>query len=625
MKLFNNLFLLAFLLVGFNTAQAQGVFFTEDFADEIPADWTALEVVGNGGAFSNWEHTTVGATGPFGIGSLNSTTADNGYAIFDSDANCSGSQEAWLISPAIDASDKAEVFLQAQQRYRRFQDDIFLMVGTDLEDLASWTEIELYPNIGANDFSDISGDLNPDLLTVNITEPAAGVANFYFAFRFASVSEGCDYAWMIDDVILTDINPTPQNDIRVNPFFAVATAAVTPLEQTDPVYFLADVENIGLADQTNVVLSATVELEGTEVFSATMDYGTVESDSLVENLLFAESYLPTETGLYDVTYSIVSDSMDANEINNVQTYSFAITDTLFARNLTVAAPNGPLFDPGEPHSWGFGTSYHIKDGTDLFSRYVRFRVGGGSTAGETVTVGLYSWNDENLNGNAEIDERTLLGFNLYEVTGNEPDAGAVIALPFVPVTGGTQIPLESDVNYVLNLEYTSTGDGSMPDDEEPTVLLGFARDLDYAAVDFLHSEFLMQTRASELLTIEPNISNADFGVNSFGQDITPEIDWSVGTELPTSIDETLPASEKVSISPNPAVTEAVVNLELSEISENVKISVFDMSGRRVSTQQLSDVQNGQATVDVTTMMPGIYLVNIITDKGFKAMPLTVIK
>jgi len=55
-------------------------------------------------ASSNWIYSTTGPQGPFDIGIITSTTAGNGFMIFDSDLNCEGPQDVWLISPSFDAN-----------------------------------------------------------------------------------------------------------------------------------------------------------------------------------------------------------------------------------------------------------------------------------------------------------------------------------------------------------------------------------------------------------------------------------------------------------------------------------------------------------------------------------------
>ncbi len=613
-------FLFTLLFAFAQGAIAQGVFFSEDFDGGIPAEWTAMEVQGDGLAFSNWEATTVGPTGAFAVAPLASTSAGNGWVIFDGDLNCGGNQDAWLITPPVDCSDKDVVFLAAEHFYRKFQDQISIRVGTDLADMDNWGEVLLFADLPANSWGDgaIAGAdaANPDALSVDLSEFAANTAGVYVAFRFLG---GCDYSWQIDDVVLTDEDPRPENDLRVNSFFATASAAISPLSQVDPIYFLADIQNLGSLAQTNVSLNATVEFEGTEVFSTDFAYGDIGVDSLAENQLFPENYTPTQEGTYTVTYTLSADGEDAVPENNVQTYDFVVSNTTFARNTSPANPNSLAFNDGDPHIWAYGTHYHIGDATNLFSGNLSFNIGTGSDAGEVIIFQLYKWTDgpdEVAPRDVDPEEREVLGFILYEVTGNEADE-ETISVPFTSATGGDNIPLEDDTDYFINMEFTENVAGA-------DIQIGFATDLDYGAVNFLHGEFLGQIRESEFLTTETDFANVPFGAASFGSNFSPALTWDLDIVQSTG-QATLPSTEKIEISPNPAVEEAIISLDLSEISSEVRISLIDLSGRKVAVNTLTNVQNVKHSLDISNVLPGIYFVNIITDKGFISRQLAVIK
>ena len=59
---------------------------TNDFS--VPADWTITSEAGPGA----WVIGTAIPSGQFLIAPITSTTADNGFALFDSDLDCSGNQ-----------------------------------------------------------------------------------------------------------------------------------------------------------------------------------------------------------------------------------------------------------------------------------------------------------------------------------------------------------------------------------------------------------------------------------------------------------------------------------------------------------------------------------------------------
>ena len=154
-KNFTKTYLLAFTLLFCININAQ--IFSEDFDGGIPAGWTVSQMDGSSvNASSNWIYSTDGPQGAFSIGAITSTTAANGFMLFDSDLNCEGPQDVWLISPSFDATAFDDVVVSFEHYYRRFNDQIFLEVSVDGG--TNWTEYELYPDLVNNDFA---GSENP--------------------------------------------------------------------------------------------------------------------------------------------------------------------------------------------------------------------------------------------------------------------------------------------------------------------------------------------------------------------------------------------------------------------------------------------------------------------------------
>lgn len=79
-------------------------FYTQDFAGGLPAGWTTGIIAGPG----TWHHTTVASTSSFRLAALASTTAANGWMIFDSDslgAACGTCAPAgWMQTDAINCA-----------------------------------------------------------------------------------------------------------------------------------------------------------------------------------------------------------------------------------------------------------------------------------------------------------------------------------------------------------------------------------------------------------------------------------------------------------------------------------------------------------------------------------------
>ncbi|MEM8525736.1 MAG: T9SS type A sorting domain-containing protein [Bacteroidota bacterium] len=187
-------------------AGTQETILTESFNGGLPNGWTAEERQGDGQATANWFWTNSGPSGDFAVEPINSTSADNGWMLFDSDLNCSQqNQEAWLVSPELDASNLTSVSLQFQTLYRSFNDRPTIEVSTDLE---NWTSFEVFPGVEANTFG---SEDNPQIVNIDISSVAANQSTFFVAFRFLSDETtnnggnltGCGYSWQMDDAVIT--------------------------------------------------------------------------------------------------------------------------------------------------------------------------------------------------------------------------------------------------------------------------------------------------------------------------------------------------------------------------------------------------------------------------------------
>ncbi|MEM9992397.1 MAG: hypothetical protein AAF738_11585, partial [Bacteroidota bacterium] len=408
-------------------AVAQGVFFTEDFGPTTASNWTAVELQGNGANASNWIYTTSGPSGGFAPDALASTTAENGWYLFDSDLNCSQeNQEAWLVSPVLDASGTEKVFLEFETYYRSFNDQPSVEVSIDS---TTWVSFEVFPGIEANDFG---GDgENPQKVSIDISNIAAGEPQFWIAFRFLSDGStqnggggvGCAYAWQIDDVTLTDLDPRPATDLRISSgFFAIAPNAITPASQVTPLNFMADVENVGSETQLSSTLNVSIVNAETEeeVFSDNLEYGEIEADSLEENRLFDNTFTPAaEEGVYSGAYTLIPTTEDGNPTDNTRTFNFAVSDTTFAKALQATRSIAPAGD----NSYAYGNCYYVPNGAGRFARYMSFAVANpADLVGSSVTTFLYKWEgDTNEDGQANPAEygEVPIAFNSYEFDGSE--------------------------------------------------------------------------------------------------------------------------------------------------------------------------------------------------------------
>ncbi len=624
--------------------QAQTPFYTNDFSDgALPSGWSTDDLAGQGVTWT-WcgdpDNTGAGCVANWDLymnqhGAFMSSTAGNGFVLADSDAAGAlpTNHQSILTSAAIDCSAQTEVWVKFESMLGVYDNptlgNVFLQVSTDSSTWTSYDLFDIAPGNQGNEPGSIRWTLNPQVSVVDISAQAAGQATVYLRWFWEGNYE---YYWLLDDLALYPEDPTtlffPANDLRVNSnFFAIAPNAIWPLSQAETFGFLADVENVGLVDQTNVNLNITVTdlADNSTVYTEDMGYGTIPADSLVENMLFPNAgFLPTDMTAYEGVYTITADSMDQNPDNNTQTFQFLMNDTLFAKE---AGANRPIYpaaggwdSPTDPRSWAYGNVYYVVDGTDLYARTVSFALLGEdpinntSVAGETVQVRLYKWEDSDGDGDIQSSERTILGVVAYTIQGTETQDD-VITMPITSLTGDP-IALESNTQYLVIIEYETT--------TQTAIWFGASDDFDYGAMNY-RSEQLGAPRYAGALGIAASLTDETYSTLGFGFDFVPVVRLSVGDALTVGTNDLLSENNKLTVFPNPVSDKVNLSMDLSRAFDRITLSLMDANGKILEVRNLQNVQQAVETFDVSTLPAGSYILQLNSTEGSRSLPFQVVK
>jgi hypothetical protein len=289
-----------------------------------------------------WVIGTDGPAGYYseGMGALESTTADNGFAMYDSDATGVevGSQDSKLIyHTSIDCSAYEKVAVTFESYYRRFHGNCYIEVSTDS---VTWTQYQVHADVETN-----SSTANPEVVTVNITEVAGNAATVYFMFRY--IGEW-DYAWMVDDIKffvapdhdlkLADarVNFWPQYiDFGYSGFYGMVPQRQIVSENAY-IFFNGVVKNLGTMDATPTVSVSVTDPSATEIFtnSATYD-GTITTEAQ-DTLTMDDTELyisDAVEGIYTWTFEASENGItEENPVDNTIVYETEITENLYSHN-----------------------------------------------------------------------------------------------------------------------------------------------------------------------------------------------------------------------------------------------------------------------------------------------------
>ncbi len=320
---------------------------SNDFSNA--ADWVISNEVGNS---SNWSIGTTAPNGSFPITAIASTSAANGFALFDSDLDCSHNQIADLTTAnSIDCSAFPAVVLEFQQQYRRFDDSTFVFVSNDGG--TNWVKYTVNGSLTNNDAT----ATNPDIAKVNITPTAGGQANVKVRFQFWSPATyttgiagapGCAYAWMIDDVKLAT---PPDYELMVNtvyhgdPYdhFEYGTY---PLLQVDTVRVVAIVRNEGaLAQQATVNYTVT---RGATTVNSGSSASFVIQPFTNDTVIVSTAYVPDAVGNYSVAATVSSANTDFDPSNNAGSSDFVVSQYIYSGLTSLTGVSALTFSGAGP-------------------------------------------------------------------------------------------------------------------------------------------------------------------------------------------------------------------------------------------------------------------------------------
>lgn len=594
-------------------ASAQ-VFWSENFASGIPAGWTNVDPSGNNALWTVCGNPAAGQVGgcpaiwtdtnnqqsPFAA-----TTATNGFVTMDSDrvGQISSDHDSRLTTTAINCSAAAQVWARFENHIGVFvvnaDENAVLRVSTNLQD---WTTYTIFPGLTtAERWSD-----NPEVAVINISDVAAGSSTVYLQWRWVGNYE---YHWSLDDVSLSDQDPRPPFDLRVNDFFAIAPNVATPASQVEPFGFIADVANVGSQDQTNLNLNVTVtnDVSGTVVYNESINYASIPSDVTVENVFFPMQFTPPATpAIYTGTYTLSGAQTDGNPADNTKSFQFAVTDTLFSKELMPTRSVAPAAD----NNYSYGNCYYTPNGSEVLASHIIFGVANAEElAGRDVTIFLYEWegdinDDGDANPGAEYDPNAPVGVNTYSFTGEEGED-----LIAVPVDFDGPVQLQDDKYYIALITY------QVSDDQDFFLLA--SEENDFNAMAF-YTDSLGAPRYAGILDVG---NTGTLGTVGFGRDIVPVVRLSVLSA--TSASEVALPEAAVRLFPNPVNEQLTLAFDLAAASAQASVRLFDYSGRLLKEQTFQGVQHDRISIDVKDLAVGSYLVRINTDAGVKTLKFVV--
>lgn len=328
---------------------SRAALWSDDFSS--PGTWVTAN---NAGSFMvPWQiGQDLQCTGDYPIATIQSSSADNGYALLDSDAgnNSVGTLESATLTTAspIDLSGQPNVVIQFESFYRKWtNEECYLVISTNNTDwpaLTPTTDISGLPNVFKvwPDMAVQAPVANPTTVRINISDAAGDQPQVWVRFHWTGV---WGYAWFLDDVAIIE---QPANDVvMVNGFLSHTGEGEEygriPGNQLGNTMLVGgEVLNFGYEMQTNVQIAMEVRNSANAlVFSSNQVVGTMMSGTTAQwETEVALPSLPND--IYTGTFNVVSNQEQDgdNFANNTYLRTFQITDEHYSLDGLGIHPDG---------------------------------------------------------------------------------------------------------------------------------------------------------------------------------------------------------------------------------------------------------------------------------------------
>jgi len=557
------------------------VIYTNDF--DTPADWTADNSGGPGGAAFGWTIDAV-SDGWWSSAGISSVSGGNYAELSNGDPTQTPGTQAILTSPytltttnsidliALGGVGAENSTLEFNQYGARFNDLTEIQISTDGSNF-----ITVGDNFSFDVHSQSASNIwpNPSFKTVNLapylnaTTAQTVWIRFSWTTNFPSQSTNPNvwvaYGWYIDDV---KIRTNPTNDLVISEAY-YGTAAFPysriPVNQIQPIDFTAKATNGGLADQTGTVLTADINSGSITQTSTPQTVVVGATDSLITTTWTP----PVTTGVpYNLTLGLASDSVDDVPVDNAETFSpIEITEYIYAYDDYGTPSPGGGDDGSGNFEFEAGNWFDIWVADDLYAMEVV--VGAGTVPG-TAIEGV-----------------------LYEIDANG-DFIAMATTPFYTTTAG-------DINNVVNLIFPT------PQTLNPNTT--------YFIAVHTFTEFYYGTSGSSpdgqgtasqtSLIFYPTMANP---TTQYYSSSTPMVRMNFDPNIGIGVDE-VANDVSFNVFPNPSAGEFNINLSSFD-ANNVNLTVKNVVGKTILNKTVAVSGNTVETISLSDYSKGVYFLTI---------------
>ena len=578
--------------------------FTADAGSPVGAVWQWTATARADSALVNGVKVNALFYGNFGT--LNSPTASNGAAQFNSDVYDGGGkgvgqgsyvgvQVGNLVSDPIDCSSQSSVNLSFYQLARVNAGQPSTLVSVSGDGGNTWVNFPINEKVVSN-----ASSPNGELILLDISEVAAGKNDVRIRFTW----NGRYYFWLIDDVALIT---SPANNLALGDYFYPPLSFATPLSQigTDTFGFSANVSNKGIEPQFDVTLVASILDE---------EFNLIWSDSSIleqlnpgeDTLMILDSvFVPNELELggYFITYEVFTPgSPDFNPSDNFGSEFFIVTENIFSKE---NAARGGVRTGGDYWVSNMYTMSPASANNFLASK-ISFAVGkspaDGPITGNQLTVFLYKFKNTvlpdfsnfNINSKGLEDDLEIVGFAEYTFPADYENY-SFVDLDILNLNADPGVALEPGGRYLATVNFEGASN---------KIYVGTNSDINY---------FQISTAV---------FSEGRWFLGGFGPETSAAIRMTLDLNSPINYVE-LPKSS-IKLFPNPTSDFAMVEINFEKPQQGMVI-LADSQGRVVKIREFRNFQSGVVSLETHDLSNGIYFVRISGEEGMRTEKLVIAK
>ena len=423
--------------------------------------------------------------------------------------------------------------------------------------------------------------------STGVTIPVAMISNVDGALLRDDILAGTVEIFLGNNTGLyaANVGTYKANISMANSFATPAAFAQTSSDFEVPIG--AWVFNFGSAEAVNAIVSATVTLDGNELYNETSTGSNIPVGDSLFFTLPAFSLNGYDPGVYTITYTIVTDDSDEFPDDNVITSNFWINEESVYSKSTIDPQTGiPLGGngirpaDGAEYQWCIALESENAEALQITGMTFATLTNDIDLTGQAVQLAVYEWNDP-------ISSTAVSFDDLNEATDNEfYDYATDAQDEFVTHNFAEPVELLNDQKYLACA----------------TV---FIEDMFISVDASLDYSTNYDTYADEVFFPVNDISGGSWFPGGFGADNVPAL--VVNLQSANGIAEDI---EKLNITPYPNPTVDMINIPLgSAITGTVVLDVYDVEGRRVMSEEICQ-KSSKLRVDVTALSSGLHTFNL---------------